>query len=58
MSKVHFIVGLIGIVVLIVAGVATGIIKIGEAAIIGVLVFVASPFIFKFIQTTRKHDER
>lgn len=58
MSKVHFIVGLIGIVVLIVAGVATGIIKIGEAAIIGVLVFVASPFIFKFVQTTRKHDER
>ncbi len=58
MSKVHFIVGFVGIVLLIVAGAATGIVKIGEAAIIGVLVFAASPFIFKFVQATRKHDER
>ncbi|GAL87204.1 hypothetical protein MYP_4434 [Sporocytophaga myxococcoides] len=58
MSKVHFIVGLIGVIVLIIAGAATGIVTIGEAAIIGILVLVASPFIMKFVQMTRKHDER
>jgi ammonia channel protein AmtB len=58
MSKVHFIIGLVSVIALVVVGGAIGLVSVGEAVVIGILVLLASPFIFKFVQLTRKHDER
>ncbi|MFN3403888.1 MAG: hypothetical protein ACK40G_07325 [Cytophagaceae bacterium] len=58
MSKVYFVIGLIVIALLIAAGMGTGVVNLVEGAMLVAVIAIASPFIYKFLQRTRRHDER
>ncbi len=58
MSKTHFIIGIIAIAILVVVGIATAVIKIVEGLIIAAVVAFISPFMFKFMKRTQRHDDK
>ena len=57
MSRIHFTIGIISILIVAIAGVAMSLVSMGEGIIIALIVLVSSPLLFNLLQKTPKHDD-